>query len=52
MQLLGIGDNGHIGFNEPTDLSMDEALELPTRLVDLHEVTIADAVRELAAPRR
>jgi glucosamine-6-phosphate deaminase len=46
LQLLGIGRNGHIGFNEPTDLPVNEALDLPTRLVSLHEVTIADAVRE------
>ncbi len=27
LQLLGIGRNGHIGFNEPTDLSVEQALE-------------------------
>ena len=46
LQLLGIGRNGHIGFNEPSDLPVDEALRLPTRLVDLHPVTRADAARE------
>jgi glucosamine-6-phosphate deaminase len=46
VQLLGIGRNGHIGFNEPSTLSVDEALKLPTRLVELHPVTRADAVRE------
>jgi glucosamine-6-phosphate deaminase len=43
LQLLGIGRNGHIGFNEPSDLSIAEALRLPTRLVELHPVTRADA---------
>ena len=35
MQLLGIGGNGHIGFNEP-----NEAFELGTHCVDLKEETI------------
>lgn len=35
IQLLGIGDNGHIGFNEP-----DEKFGVLTRLVDLEEATI------------
>jgi len=43
LQLLGIGRNGHIGFNEPVDLSVEEALKLPTRLVSLHPVTLDDA---------
>ena len=47
VQLLGIGRNGHIGFNEPSDLSVEEALELPSRLVDLHPITRADAAKEL-----
>ncbi|WP_165225070.1 glucosamine-6-phosphate deaminase [Aquisphaera insulae] len=46
VQLLGIGRNGHIGFNEPSELPVEEALALPTRLVELHPVTRADAVRE------
>jgi glucosamine-6-phosphate deaminase len=46
LQLLGIGRNGHIGFNEPSDLSVEEALALPTRLVDLHPITRADAAGE------
>jgi glucosamine-6-phosphate deaminase len=46
IQLLGIGRNGHIGFNEPSDLTVAEALRLPTRLVELHPVTRADAARE------
>lgn len=35
LQLLGIGRNGHIGFNEPS-----EEIESNTRLVDLTEETI------------
>lgn len=35
MQLLGIGENGHIGFNEP-----DEAFEQMTHCVKLKESTI------------
>jgi glucosamine-6-phosphate deaminase len=46
LQLLGIGRNGHIGFNEPSDLPVEEALRLPTRLVDLDPVTRADAARD------
>ena len=43
LQLLGIGRNGHIGFNEPFEASLAEACSLPTRLVELHPVTRADA---------
>lgn len=35
LQLLGVGVNGHIGFNEP-----DEELKIGTHLVDLTENTI------------
>ena len=35
LQLLGIGRNGHIGFNEPAD-----SFELETHCVDLTESTI------------
>ena len=35
LQLLGIGNNGHIGFNEPAD-----SFELETHCVDLTESTI------------
>jgi glucosamine-6-phosphate deaminase len=52
VQLLGIGRNGHIAFNEPSDMSVEEALALPSRLVDLHEVTRADAAREFGGPDR
>jgi len=46
LQLLGIGRNGHIGFNEPADLPLEKALALPTRLVELDSVTRADAVKQ------
>lgn len=45
LQLLGIGRNGHIGFNEPSDLTIERAIALPTRLVSLHPTTIVDAAR-------
>jgi glucosamine-6-phosphate deaminase len=43
LQLLGIGRNGHIGFNEPFEASLEAACALPTRLVELHPVTRTDA---------
>lgn len=52
LQLLGLGRNGHVGFNEPTDLAIDEALALPTRLVDLHPVTLADAATDFGGESR
>jgi glucosamine-6-phosphate deaminase len=56
LQLLGIGRNGHIGFNEPTELPVPEALALPTRLAALHPTTRADAARDFGeesqVPRR
>jgi glucosamine-6-phosphate deaminase len=52
LQLLGIGRNGHIGFNEPSELSVAEALRLPTRLIELHPVTRADAAREFGSVGR
>jgi glucosamine-6-phosphate deaminase len=56
LQLLGIGRNGHIGFNEPVELPVAEALALPSRLVELHPVTLADAARDFGSaakvPRR
>lgn len=48
-QLLGIGRNGHIGFNEPCDLSPREAVALKTRLVELHPTTKADAAAEFGS---
>ena len=38
LQLLGIGRNGHIGFNEP-----GSSFQSNTRLVDLHSLTRKDA---------
>lgn len=35
LQILGIGKNGHIGFNEP-----DDNMDVPTHLTDLTEDTI------------
>jgi glucosamine-6-phosphate deaminase len=52
LQLLGIGRNGHIGFNEPSGLTVEQALSLPSRLVDLHTVTIADAVKDFGDESR
>jgi glucosamine-6-phosphate deaminase len=46
VQLLGIGRNGHIAFNEPCRLSVADALELPTRLVELHPDTRAVAAND------
>ena len=43
VQLLGIGRNGHIGFNEPSDLAVEEALKLPSRLMNLAPTTLEDA---------
>ena len=40
LQLLGIGLDGHIGFNEP-----DSCFVKPTHIVDLHESTIAANAR-------
>ncbi len=51
VQLLGLGRNGHIGFNEPSDLPVGQALQLPTRLVDLDPITRADAVRDFGDER-
>jgi glucosamine-6-phosphate deaminase len=43
LQLLGIGRNGHIAFNEPAEMDLESALKLPTRKVALHPTTRADA---------
>lgn len=43
-QLLGIGFNGHIAFNEPMskkDISTEAFAALPTRVIHLTELTIA-----------
>ena len=49
LQLLGIGRNGHIGFNEPSEVPLEEALRLRTRLVDLHPMTVEDAVADFGS---
>lgn len=41
LQLLGIGRNGHIGFNEP-----GSAFDSTTRLIDLHPQTRHDAAAD------
>lgn len=46
LQLLGIGRNGHLAFNEPSAMTVETALLLRTRLVDLHPVTLADAAKD------
>lgn len=45
LQLLGIGNNGHIGFNEPADF-----FPAWTHLVDLAEDTISANARFFASP--
>ena len=45
LQLLGIGRNGHIGFNEPSSLHWPTPWALPTRLTELHPVTRTDAAQ-------
>ncbi len=43
VQLLGIGFNGHIAFNEPmaeSEISVEAFAALPTRVIDLTELTI------------
>lgn len=44
IQVLGIGQNGHIGFNEP-----DEELFVPTHVTDLTESTIKANARFFAS---
>ena len=45
LQLLGLGRNGHIGFNEP-----GESFVKPTHVVDLTESTIEANARFFASP--
>ncbi len=48
LQLLGIGFNGHIAFNEPqskNEISVAEFAALPTRVIDLKPLTIATNAR-------
>ena len=52
LQLLGLGRNGHIGFNEPADLPTEQAMRLTTRLVTLHPTTRADALKDFGVEDR
>ena len=55
VQLLGIGFNGHIGFNEPmdeTEISHDAYAALPSRVVELSELTIDTNARLTAGGDR
>jgi len=48
LQLLGIGFNGHIAFNEPiaaSEISVADFAALPTRVVNLKELTIQTNAR-------
>lgn len=48
VQLLGIGFNGHIAFNEPmaeSEISVEAFAALPTRVIDLTELTIETNAR-------
>jgi glucosamine-6-phosphate deaminase len=51
-QLLGIGRNGHIGFNEPIHLPVAEAVALPSRSVVLHPVTLSDSAGDFQDPKQ
>ena len=46
LQVLGIGRNGHIGFNEP-----GASPEVRTHVTSLNEVTIADAAESFDGPQ-
>lgn len=51
LQLLGIGFNGHIAFNEPekeSDISVEAYGELPTRVLPLTEETIVQNTKVTA----
>lgn len=51
-QLLGIGFNGHIAFNEPmpeSDISVDAFAALPSRIVGLTDLTIGTNAQLTAA---
>ncbi|MBC3185684.1 glucosamine-6-phosphate deaminase [Corynebacterium sp. zg-331] len=47
LQLLGVGTNGHIGFNEP-----GSSLNSLTRIKTLHPQTVADNARFFDSPER
>ena len=55
LQLLGIGFNGHIAFNEPmseAEIGVEAFAALPTRVVDLTELTIETNARLTAGGDR
>ena len=55
LQLLGIGFNGHIAFNEPmseSQISPAAFAALPTRVIDLTELTIETNARLTAGGDR
>jgi len=55
LQLLGIGFNGHIAFNEPmpeSQISVEAFAAVPTRVVDLTELTIDTNARLTAGGDR
>ena len=52
LQLLGLGRNGHIGFNEPSDLPVAEALALPCRPITLRPETRALYAKEFGGAAR
>lgn len=55
LQLLGIGFNGHIAFNEPiaeSEITAQAFAALPTRVVDLKELTIETNARLTAGGDR
>ncbi|MDO4584197.1 MAG: 6-phosphogluconolactonase [Planctomycetia bacterium] len=55
MQLLGIGFNGHIAFNEPMsedEISVEDFGNLPTRVLPLAEATIEQNTRLTASGDR
>lgn len=55
LQLLGIGFNGHIAFNEPmpeAEIGIEAFEELPTRVIELTELTISTNARLTAAGDR
>lgn len=55
LQLLGIGFNGHIAFNEPmseAEIGVEAFAALPTRVIDLTELTIETNARLTAGGDR
>lgn len=55
VQLLGIGFNGHIAFNEPmseAEIGVEAFAALPTRVIDLTELTIETNARLTAGGDR